>query len=683
MIEATAKHCDACKRVCEVIWEFDTGTRTLADNKSYWDPSSGDPSDANFFSVRLGSYGDVRRRVKCHMCKTVAQAYLREGSKDDEDIFFSALPYALSIGKLGLRSLEPRMKWVPGSLGRIADANLIDFALLRSWLQYCEKHHGDSCAIPRLPAPDHDIYLVDVEENCLVLAGSNSSYIALSYVWGAIESAQTTEGNLDSLMTPGSLTNDSEGFSIPTTIRDAFRMVSLLGKRYLWVDRLSIVQDGRTKQLYLNSMASIFANACLTIVAAEGTDAAHGLRGIGGSSSPRIFPHSQIDFEHRDWKARMLLQSPHHLHERIETETWRERGWTMQEEVFSRRILCMKGVVTWTCPCAVWSEARLDRFEPPYPETAGFVFAKEPQWPDLYSYFDLVRLFNRRKLTYDSDVMDAFAGIASLFCRQFLGGCLFGIPEFFFDFCIGWRSVGQMRRRTDCGTSSLGNKLPSWSWVGWEGVVKWDEEPWTSSIYTEPYGQPKTKGRGTSEFKPLIQWHKSSLPDTPMTPVRNEWYVLKCTFADRSRGMAPLGWTRGLSASGRICYKHKQIPSISFRYPIPVQDDAEILMHDQRFLRFTAWRGWLSLDPHNPPTGAYVQDHEGILFHLDSVEKNPDKRCELIALHSRFDGGENKTIYKVMQIERVDNICYRKGIATIDSDIWEALDLEEIDVVLG
>lgn len=65
------------------------------------------------------------------------------------------------------------------------------------------------------------------------MASSLSSYFALSYVRGSVESAQTTSTNLGHLMVPGSLDLASEGFRVPATIKDAMRLVGLLGKRYL------------------------------------------------------------------------------------------------------------------------------------------------------------------------------------------------------------------------------------------------------------------------------------------------------------------------------------------------------------------------------------------------------------------------------------------------------------------
>ena len=181
---------------------------------------------------------------------------------------------------------------------------------------------------------------------------AESRYIALSYVWGNITTAQTTKSNLMHLMTPGSIMADGGDLAIPNTIGDALRLVSLLGERYLWVDTFCIVQDDEEmKQLNINSMASIYANSYFTIIAADGKDANHGLRGIGGGANPRNIDCSIIRFQYENEMIahRGQAWNPGHT-------AWGSRGWTFQEGLFSRRVLVFNGLISWICRKAIWEE---------------------------------------------------------------------------------------------------------------------------------------------------------------------------------------------------------------------------------------------------------------------------------------------------------------------------------------
>lgn len=145
----------------------------------------------------------------------------------------------------------------------------------------------------------------------------------------------------------------------------------------------------------------------------------------------------------------------------------------------------------------------------------------------------------------------------------------------------------------------------------------------------------------------------------------------------------PVGWRKIKLASGVIYYEREQIPLKQFRWPVRLGHNVSKPTHDERFLRFRAIRGWLSIEPDISAGGAYFKGHDAKCFIPGPIKENSYQTIELIALYSRFHLGPAKTRYKIMWIERADNVCYRKGTGNVDADIWENLDLEEIDVVLG
>ena len=85
--------------------------------------------------------------------------------------------------------------------------------------------------------------------------------------------------------------------SLPATIQDAINLARKLKIRFLWVDRLCIVQnDEASIQSNIAHMASIYARSYFTIIATEG-DSETGIQGIPGGSKPRLLPQELAMFD--------------------------------------------------------------------------------------------------------------------------------------------------------------------------------------------------------------------------------------------------------------------------------------------------------------------------------------------------------------------------------------------------
>jgi hypothetical protein len=107
--------------------------------------------------------------------------------------------------------------------------------------------------------------------------------------------------------------------NLPKTIRNAIDLVDQLGIQHLWVDCLCIIQDDTdSKHDQIQAMSGIYANAYVTIIAGNGWDANHGLRGIQGVTEPRqLSTYLKSDFQEN-------LQ-PY-------SSIWYSRGWVISSE---------------------------------------------------------------------------------------------------------------------------------------------------------------------------------------------------------------------------------------------------------------------------------------------------------------------------------------------------------------
>jgi hypothetical protein len=93
-----------------------------------------------------------------------------------------------------------------------------------------------------------------------------SEYVALSYMWALATSSRSTStrifqleaGNISCLACKDALKTDE----LPDVIVDAIQLCADLGQRYLWVDRLCVVQDDRLAQkTQLQAMDTIYNRA--------------------------------------------------------------------------------------------------------------------------------------------------------------------------------------------------------------------------------------------------------------------------------------------------------------------------------------------------------------------------------------------------------------------------------------
>lgn len=198
----------------------------------------------------------------------------------------------------------------------------VDTRAIKQWMQCCSARH-DSCRLPAIAiAKEPHIRLIDVHDNRIVPSVSAEKYVALSNVWGSTTMPSLTKSMISYCYSLGGL-ND---MMIPRTILDAIQLVMAIGRWYLWVDSLCIIQDDvNDKQQQLTLMDSIYASAELVIVTAAGRDANAGLPGI--RNTPRCI-RQQIEKS----RERISSQPSHRF-----SKYWTSVRETVADGRFKRR----------------------------------------------------------------------------------------------------------------------------------------------------------------------------------------------------------------------------------------------------------------------------------------------------------------------------------------------------------
>lgn len=170
-----------------------------------------------FDSMSHGIRFSVRVEAGCPLCRLAVETiraqscYAKDTKVEEFEYILLMITEILTVKTYSLddrvlmgriRILEDdrdRLRPLPRNyqatgVGRKIKHGQIDFTLVRSWLQDCEKSPDHDCA-SNLSEPI-DIILIDVHDNRLVRRRSNVRYLALSYVWGQAGGLQTLNEKL-------------------------------------------------------------------------------------------------------------------------------------------------------------------------------------------------------------------------------------------------------------------------------------------------------------------------------------------------------------------------------------------------------------------------------------------------------------------------------------------------------
>lgn len=294
---------------------------------------------------------------------------------------------------------------------------------------------------PDGPRPN-GLRVIDTKQRCIALAPLTCKYATLSYVWGTTSKPlQAKTDNIQTLSTPAYLNSNV----LPQTIEDAIVVCENIGIRYLWVDRLCILQDDdpKRKTYWLNAMGNIYSQSCLTIIALTGRDADYGLPGVGKLKRSAYWVGAL------QWIFLVSKSLSWDAHR--EEGLYGTRGWTLQEHMLASRTLTFSDTrVTYECRSPLALQDEICGVLSPYYQTL--------QGWDL-CYGTLAAELTRRDLTHESDILRSFAGILY---RVWGPHTYYGLPLSMFSDALLWvaRDGSYPERRADFEDS-----FPSWSWA--------------------------------------------------------------------------------------------------------------------------------------------------------------------------------------------------------------------------
>ncbi|KAK0373678.1 hypothetical protein CLIM01_08977 [Colletotrichum limetticola] len=385
------------------------------------------------------------------------------------------------------------------------DRRYINVSLLRSWLASCQDYHGPKCNEPltesRLPA---GFRVIDTKRRRIVQPKTQVAFVALSYTWrlataSADRDLHLTTSNAEKLNRTDSLVADL----LPEVVGDAIHLCRNMSQRYLWVDRLCILQDDEDlKMAQINAMNDIYQLAEFTIVAAA-NGVGVGLPGL--TTRPNISTHKNHCWQfikhvpkavegttsggNSAMEHAVVGIAPLSETQVISSSEWNSRAWTFQEKLLSRRhIFFSSGHVYFSCfheGSELHRYPDIRHYRPQEePETAGVTRTSQDRGGrgfekglrfDEYSddgvlgfYPLLVDQYTKRTLGRREDVLNAFAGVGNVVAARARTQMLLGLPERYLAHSLLWSfcsPLGVTYRTTE------GLRLPSWTWATRKGSV--------------------------------------------------------------------------------------------------------------------------------------------------------------------------------------------------------------------
>jgi hypothetical protein len=244
-------------------------------------------SELSWTEINLGSFGDIQRSQDCEFHRLIYQATKAYMNVIKPKIIpISSLQFSLVIYKQhdisashasmaievkggdysasfdAFRAYLEDFEQVQAIIDRVPVSGLIDWDRIRGWLSRCIFEH-EKCQPLQIGSLPNGFRVIDAIERRVVTPSPDCRFVALSYVWGGNPDPTKTMATLSTikdLEQKGGL----EASKLPLVIEDAIQVCILLKQRYLWVDRLCIVQDDiLKKQEQIDGMVAIYASAVL------------------------------------------------------------------------------------------------------------------------------------------------------------------------------------------------------------------------------------------------------------------------------------------------------------------------------------------------------------------------------------------------------------------------------------
>lgn len=299
------------------------------------------------------------------------------------------------------------------------------FDIARGWFNECYQEYSDRLLeeLPSLPSRVIDVGISSSLPHIMInTQNMRAQYSTLSHCWGGTVTHKLTIETLDSFQHALPFTD------LPANFQDAITISRELGIHYLWIDSLCILQDSQDDWIReANNMGNIYQYSSLTISATTASGSNIGILGRSSARELEPAPTTLRVFADDEIEVKIERQDPQeedlkglHIDSALMT-----RGWTLQESVLSpRQLFYGARQIYWKCEHGFQSaDGVCARFKAPERTFENYSLLLKTDRSKCYNhithknlllddYYDLVEEYCARKLTFDSNKLPTFSGLA-------------------------------------------------------------------------------------------------------------------------------------------------------------------------------------------------------------------------------------------------------------------------------
>lgn len=216
--------------------------------------------------------------------------------------------------------------------------------------------------------------------------------------------------------------------------------------------------------------------------------------------------------------------------------------------------------------------------DPPRDFMSSLADPDETPW-DLYRR--AVEDYTKRKLTWESDAVDAFAGVEHIVRRGMNTKFWFGLPSFVFEQALLWQAREPLERRVQEDEAIF----PSWSWAAWRGQVSYRGRGWKNSVLWDPVSVTRWFIRAEPQwfidnFKEEKERTEEEIRDFEEEVSRARLFIRELDFFSQRHldNESHDSWVvKHDETYNRHVYSHDAYPGVRFTYPVDLPGD---IIHD-------------------------------------------------------------------------------------------------------